>query len=81
MDGVWAFLLLDFLCFGFLLLLYPSLFKRQENKMTNFEAVIAMIVLVSILIIFLFPELRESLGNLFDEIFWGDFCIEVTNRC
>ena len=81
MDGVWAFLLLDFLCFGFLLLLYPSLFKRQENKMTNFEAVIAMIVLVSILIIFLFPELGESLGNLLDEIIWGDFCIEVTNRC
>lgn len=81
MDGVWAFLLLDFLCFGFLLLLYPSVFKQQENKMTKFEAIFAMIVLVFILIIFLFPELRESLANLFDEIMWGDFCVEVTNRC
>ena len=81
MEGVLSFSLLDFLFFSFLLLLHPSLFKRQENKMTNFEAVIAMIVLVSILIIFLFPELRESLGNIFDEIIWGDFCIEVTNRC
>ena len=70
MDGVGAYLLLEFLCFCFIFILFPSLFKQQKNttqkNRTNIEFTIGLFVLVFLILLFFLPELIE-------EIIWRDF--------